>query len=356
MKLAIVYDWIDKWGGAERILELIFRAFPKADIYTLYADFKRAKWAKPYQARIKTTFLQRFYNLGFPKQLLAPLMPFAIETINLSDYDRVLSLSSSFAKGVLTRPETKHCCYLFSPTKFLWHQENRFFSSHFCLRPLLSFLRQWDFIAAKRPDQLFTLSRYNKKLIQKYYALNSQLLFPPFDVDYWRNLHLHKPAFSLPPKFFLAVSRLEPNKNIDLTIKAINLRKEENLVIVGEGTQRDKLKALAGKNVYFLANLTDNQLAWLYRRAQALIMAQEEDFGYTALEAIAFNTPVISYQKSGTAEILKKTGFLFRTQEPKSLLQALENYYTKAYNFSNFDWKRYRPGRFLKQLKHYISL
>ena len=355
MKLAIVYDWIDKWGGAERILLELFKRYPKADIYTLYADFDKAQWAQPYQHRIRTTFLKRFYSLGFPKQWLAPLMPFAIETINLSGYDKVLSLSSSFAKGVLTRPESKHLCYLFSPTRFLWHHSTRFFSSGFLLQPFLSFLRQWDVVAAKRPDKILTLSQYDKALIQKYYGLNSEVLYPPFNLAYWQNLKLTSPTCLLPSQFFLVVSRLEPNKNIELVLKTFRKLPKQNLVVVGQGTQLPKLKKIAGKNVYFLKKLTDNQLGWLYKNAKALVMPQEEDFGYTALEAIAFKTPVISYQKSGTAEILNKVGFLFTQATVKDLLTALENYHTKSYNFASFNWKLFNSENFFKELEQNIS-
>ena len=357
MKLAIVYDWIDKWGGAERILELVFRAFPQADLYTLYADFDQATWARPYQHRIKTTFLQRFYDFRLPKQLLAPLMPMATESLNLSDYDAVLSLSSSFMKGVITRPETKHLCYLFAPTRFLWHQQERFFSRNFWLRPFLNYLRQWDYIAARRPDQILTLSRYDQQLIAKYYRVNSEILYPPFAVDYWQGLAKEQPKHKLFKNYFLLVSRLEPNKDVDLAIKVFNQQKDKQLVIVGQGTQETSLKSLASANVTFLKQLDDKHLAWLYAHAQALLMPQAEDFGYTALEAIAFNTPVISFRESGTAEILAqtKTGYLFNEQSVDSLMNALENYHTKSYNFSNFNWSKYSSENFINQLKQNIS-
>ena len=357
MKLAIVYDWIDKWGGAERILEIVFQTFPQADIYTLYADFNRATWAKYYQHRIRTTFLQRFYNFNLPKQLLAPLMPMAAESLNLSDYDVVLSLSSSFMKGVITRPETKHLCYLFAPTRFLWHQQQRFFSRNFLLRPFLSYLRQWDYLSARRPDRIFTLSRYDQQLIAKYYRLESEILLPPFSLDYWQNLTKQPPKIKLPQNYFLLVSRLEPNKEVDLAIKVFNKLKNKQLIIIGQGTQEAKLKKMKGANVIFLKQLSDSELAWVYEHAQALLMPQAEDFGYTALEAIAFNTPVISFEQSGTAEILAQTqtGFVFAQQSVQSLTNALEIYHTKSYNFSTFNWSKYSSEQFISRLKKNIS-
>lgn len=356
MKLAIVYDWIDKYGGAERILSLLFTYFPKADIYTLYFDKKKAQWAAGFANRIHTTFLQRLYSLGIPKQWLTPLMPFAIESLNLSQYDHVLSLSSSFAKGVITRPECLHGCYLFSPTRFLWHHSHCFFSSRNCFQPLVNFLRQWDKTVSQRPDRIFTLSGYDQKLIAKFYNRQSQVLPPPFDLDYWRNLKLAQPEITLPKQFFLVVSRLEPQKQIDLVIKAFKVLKQHNLVIVGQGTLKNKFQQLAGDNVYFLSDLSDAQLGWLYKNAQVLIMPQAEDFGYTALEAICFNTPVISYAKSGTAEFLDNVGYLFQEQTIAAIVTSVEKYHTKSYNFSKFNWDKYRKKRFLTTLKRNISL
>lgn len=355
MKLAIVYDWLDKYGGAERILTLLFNHFPEADIYTLYVDLKKAKWARAYAKQIHPTFLQRFYDLGLPKSWLAPLMPFAIESLNLSDYDKILSLSSSFAKGVISRPESRHICYLFAPTRFLWHHTHRFFSRRLFWQPFLGFLRQWDSVAAQRPDKILTLSNYDQNLITKFYGRTSQILYPPFAKGYWKSLKPKRPEAKIPKQFFLVVSRLEPYKRADLVIRTFNQLQNVNLIVVGQGTEAQKLKKLAKANTLLLKEVNDNELAWLYQHAEALIMPQEEDFGYTALEAIFYHCPVIAYEKSGTAEILKNTGFLFKEQTIKALTAAVENYHTKSYNFSKFAWEKYQPERFLRDLKRNIS-
>jgi glycosyltransferase involved in cell wall biosynthesis len=358
MRLAIVYDWIDKWGGAERILQVLFETFTEADIYTLYADYNRAVWAKKYRKRIKTTFMQTFFNFRLPKQILAPLMPHAIESINLSNYDKVISLSSSFGKGVLTRPETIHLCYLFAPTRFLWHENNRFFSRSKFLQPFLTILRQWDVVAVSRPDKILALSEFNRRLISKYYRRESTILLPLFDPDYWRKLKKQKPNVLLPKQFFLLVARLEPNKNIEMAIEVFNQDSKKYLVIVGTGTQQRQLKQIAGKNTIFLDFVSENQLAWLYQKAKALVMPQSDDFGYTALEAIAFETPVVCSKKSGTAEFVQhgRTGYLFSPQTAAALSSALENYQTKSYNFAKFNWKRFSCKRFVENLKLNISL
>jgi len=334
-------------------LEIVFTTFPKADIYTLYTDYQNAGWAKKYQNRIKTTFLQKFYSLGVPKQLFAPLMPMAVESLDLSYYDTVFSISSAFIKGAITRPETKHYCYLFSPTRFLWHEEKQFASSALWQRPFLTALRQWDKIASSRPDKIYTLSRFSQGLIKKYYRLDAQRLLPPFDKHYWQKISAKKPRARLPKQFFLIVSRLEPQKNIALAVKAFSQKKSLNLVVAGKGTRLEELKKKAGPNIIFLNFVSDKELAWLYQKAKALIMPQREDFGYTALEALAFATPVICYQNSGAAELIKdgQNGYLFKKNTTKSLISALENCSTKSYNFAKFDWTDFAKERFVKSIK-----
>lgn len=357
MKLALAYDWIDKWGGAERILQIIFEAFPEADIYTLYTDYRSAVWAKSYQNRIHTTFLQPLYRLLPSKQIWAPFMPQAVESLDLSAYDRVLSLSSSFIKGIITRPETKHVGYLFCPTRFLWHEFREFNRGQWLLKLVAPLLREWDFVASQKPDQLLTLSRYDRDLIRKYYRREVTILYPPFDRDYWQKLKPEPWGGLAAKSFFLFVGRLEPYKRVDLLTETFKRVPQAKLVIIGAGSEAPKIKASAGKNICFFNNVTDAQLSWLYRNAKALIMPQREDFGYTALESICLQTPVISCARSGAVEMVKHgvTGYLFPEQTVSSLLTALEKFEGKAYNFSYFNWQRTDKRIFIRKLTEYLS-
>jgi len=362
MKLAIVYDWIDKWGGAERILSLLFSSFPEADLYALYASYREASWAKVYQARIRTTFVNNWYRFIPSKELLAPLMPMGIESLNLSKYDRVLSLSSAFSKGVITRPETKHLCYLFSSTRFIWHERQTYFSAQGEIpNPFLAPLGQWDYIAAQRPDQILTLSRFDQDLIQKYYRRSSEILLPPFDPEYWLSLTPLKPqldAKQLAAKnYYLFVGRLETYKRVPLLLEAFAKLPRKQLVIVGRGSQKKQLQKMAGANSLFLENLSDSELAWLYQNALALIMPQSEDFGYTTLESLVFKTPVISYFYSGAAEYLKhkETGYLFREPTAAGIREAVAKSSGKSYNFRHVDWSKFAGQLFLRKLKSYLN-
>jgi len=361
MKLAIVYDWIDKWGGAERILSLLFTEFRKADLFALYANYRGASWARPYAGRIRTTFVNGWYRLIANKGVLAPLMPMGIESLNLSGYDAVLSLSSAFAKGVITRPETKHICYLFSPTRFLWHERQAYFGQGGIPNPFLAPLTQWDYIAAQRPDTLLTLSRYDQELIKKYYHREAKILFPPFEPDYWQNLSplkpLARPVELSHKNYYLFVGRLEKYKKVDLLLEAFTGLPQEPLAAAGQGSEERRLRRERSSNIIFLEGVSDQELAWLYQNASALIMPQSEDFGYTTLESLVFGTPVLSYQKSGAAEYLGhlETGYLFRKQTAEGIREAVAKWRAKSYNFRGIDWQQFEQQRFIRKLKSYLS-
>lgn len=360
MRLAIVYDWIDKWGGAERILQTVFDTYPKADVYTLYADFSGARWAISYKKRIRETFLRNFYRFIPKKQWLVPLMPFAIESLNLSEYDAVLSISSSFAKGVLTRPETKHLCYLFAPTRFLWLQRERYTKDLLGQGTgVIKLLRRWDAIASTRPDEIITLSAFSSKAIKGVYNRSSTILPPPFDTVYFKELYRNdtKPFSPLPSSYFLYVGRLEPYKRVDLILDAWKKGREDNLVIVGSGTEEKKLKTMIrnSKNITVITkHLSDAELMYTYKHARALIMPQAEDFGYTALEALYAGTPVVSYKFSGASEMIipGENGVVFDEQNIYSINKALDRVITVSYNRKEEMFERFSKGRFLKELDH----
>ncbi|MFA6005682.1 MAG: glycosyltransferase [Patescibacteria group bacterium] len=360
MKLAIVYDWIDSWGGAERILSTLFDLYPAADIYTLYADYRKAVWAKKYSNRIKTTFLQSWYNLVPHKQFLAPFMPYAIESLNLSAYDVVLSISSAFAKGVLTRPETKHISYIFAPTRFLWHEKERY-TNHGYIAGIVKWLQDWDKIASKRPDKILTLSKHTQHLLSTIYYLPSTVVYPPFDMDYYENLKRNskKPSISLPQNYFLFVGRLEPYKRIDLLTDAFSKMPHQNLVIIGSGSELPKIRKSISNfnNITVYSNLSDFELAYVYRHATALLMPQSEDFGYTALESVFFKTPVMSYAKSGVAEFVrnKGNGILFSEQTASEIVKQVEKFRVSDYNMDTSVVEMFSKKKFITKIKQQIS-
>ncbi len=339
MKTAIVYDWIDKWGGVERVLLTLHELYPEANFFTSYYDVEKAGWAK--DLKINTSFIQKLPSFIKKSRLLSlSLYPIAFESFNFSEYDLVISVTSAFAKGVITKPQTKHICYLLTPPRYLWGQSEMYMKN-----PILSVgsallgnkLRNWDYIAAQRPDKIIAISNLVSSRSKKYYQRNVGVIYPPFDVEYWDKVKAsidEQDRFSYKKPFYLLVSRLESYKKIDIAIEAFNNLQDETLVIVGKGSHRDDLKRKAKENIIFLQDISDNRLADLYEKAEALIMPQEEDFGYVALEAQYFWCPVITYSKSGAAEsvINYETGIYFDTQSYEGLQKAIAIFKEKKHS------------------------
>ncbi len=343
-KIAIVYDWIDKWGGVERVLLTLHEMFPRAVFYTSYFDKEKADWAK--DLKIKTSFLQKFPNFIKKSRILSFIFyPFIFESFNFSEYDLVISVTSSFAKSIITQPGTRHICYLLTPTRYLWSHEKLYFKNRFFRSLVMSYLdsvKKWDYMAAQRPDKIISISETVKERCLRYYQRESEVIYPGFDTKYWKNIKDQiskiKETDQISKilknnKYFLAISRLEPYKKVDLVVKVFNKLKDV-LVIVGEGSQEKKLKKMAGKSVVFLSKLSDVELGSFYTNAQALIMPQEEDFGYVSLEAQFFGCPVIAYKKGGARETIidGKTGIFFNRQEEISLVGAIERFNRIKYN------------------------
>ena len=342
-KIAIVYDWIDKWGGVERILLDIHEMFPEAVFYTSYFDKTKAGWAK--NLKIKTSFLQKFPDFIKKSRILSFIFyPFVFESFNFSEYDLVISVTSSFAKSIITKPGTQHICYLLTPTRYLWTHRQDYIknkSIDYLIDGYLKLFENWDLTVSQRPDKIISISETVKKRCKKYYKRESDVIYPGFNIEYWKKIKYQiskiknqesKIQFKN-KKYFLIVSRLEQYKKVDLAIKVFN-KLDENLVIVGEGSQADKLKQIAGKKITFLAKLSDNELGGLYSNAQALIMPQEEDFGLVSLEAQFFGCPVIAYNKGGATETIidGKTGMFFNQQKKNGLVRAIERFNKIKYN------------------------
>ncbi len=349
LKIAIVYDWLDKWGGVERILLQLGQMFPRADFYTSYFDPIGASWAK--KLKVKTSFIQKLPSfIKKSRALSLPLYPYAFESFNFSPpaggYDLVISVTSSFAKAIVTQPKTFHLCYLLTPTRFLWLNSDLYLQNKLVRKLSLAYfenLKNWDLIAAKRPDKIISISQTVQDRCLKIYQRKSDVIYPSFDTEYWnkvKNEKLKIKNYSLKlkvinnKKYFLVVSRLEPYKRVDLVINVFNKLPNENLIIVGKGSEKRRLTKMANKNIYFFQDITDGELANLYAHAEALIMPQEEDFGYVALEAQFMGTPVIAYDKGGAKETIVegRTGLFFDRQDERSLTAALERFQSISYN------------------------
>lgn len=327
MKIAFVHEYLNQFGGAERMLQVLCALYPRAPIYTLLYD--RDATGGVFDGRvIKTSFLQ---NLPFTKKhhrVFPLLMPLAIEQFDFSDYDMVFSVSASFAKGIITKPHTKHICYCLTPPRFLWDNSQKFVEEFGYpklvkkfLPPFITYLRIWDKEASLRVDEFWSISDFIQGRIKKYYSKNSRVIYPPVNVG---KFHV---SDKISDYFFMA-GRLVSYKRFDIAIKVFN-QNGLSLKIVGTGPELNKLKKIANQNIEFLGLVSDEKLAKLYSNAQACIFPQEEDFGIVPLESMASGRPVIAYRAGGALETIieNKTGVFFDEQNPQSLQVAIEKFY-----------------------------
>lgn len=331
MKIALVHDFIIQDGGAERVLRAFREIWPEAPIFTLSYDPKNAPESFK-DAKIKTSFLQKMpYGISHYQWYL-PLMPAAIERLDLTKFDIVLSSSSAFAKGVMTLPRTLHICYCHTPTRYLWTDTlnyidelkyNKFIKQ---IVPLfLPRLRIWDQLSATRVNTFISNSKTVQKRIEKYYNRQSIVINPPVELEKFQISKDEK-------KYYLTGGRLVPYKRFDITVKAFS-RLGIPLKIFGIGPEYEKLKERAGQNVQFLGKISEQEKINLYKNAVAFINPQEEDFGITALEAMASGRPVIAYNKGGALEtvIAGKTGEFFDEQTWECLAHTILRFNAKKY-------------------------
>ncbi|MBX4205826.1 glycosyltransferase [Candidatus Microgenomates bacterium] len=355
MKIALVYDRVNKWGGAERFLLQLHEIFPDACLYTSVHNPKTASWAKVFP-KIYTSFIQ---NLPFAKthhDWYAIFMPFAFEQFNFDQYDLVISITSESAKGIITKPKTQHICICLTPTRYLWSGYEEYFRNSiikFLTKPIVRYLRNWDKVAAQRPDKIIAISTEVKKRIEKYYGRKSEIIFPGYEE------FKDKDKSKLNAKdYFLVVSRLVPYKKVELAIKTFN-RLNLSLVIVGTGSQEWKLKLMAGKNIKFLGLVNDSDLVYLYKNCNALIFPQNEDFGLTVLECQHFGKPVIAYESGGAKDTIidGKTGIFFEKQTEESLMDALKTFQNTKFDAKLISLKarKFSKGNFKEVLIKIIN-
>ena len=321
-KIAFVYDWTNKIGGAERILSTLLEIWPEAPLYTSVYSPAKAEWANNF--KVNPSLLNRLPFVRNHHELYPYLLPLSFENFNFQNYDLVISVTSSFAKGVLTLPKTYSLCYCLTPTRFLWSAYEEYFISslkRYISYPVVSYLRHWDSVAASRPDEYLAISKNVQERIKNYYDRDSTILYPPVDTSWFT------PKRGAPLDYYLVVSRLVPYKRIDLVVETFN-KNGLPLKIIGTGSQMKRLRKESKNNIEFLGQLTDKALLGYYQNCRALIFPQEEDFGLTPIEAQSCGRPVIAYRRGGALEtvIEGKTGVFFENQTSESLQRTIKEF------------------------------
>lgn len=355
MKVAIVYDRANKIGGAERVLESIFDIFPKASLFTSVYNKSTTPWLK--NRKVFTSYLQKIPFLSTKHELIPYLMPFVFESFRFDKYDLVISVTSEAAKGIIVPPNIPHICIVLTPTRYLWSGYNSYFKN-FVLKilahPVVWYLRKWDLAASKRPDKMIAISENVKKRIKKYYGRESVVIYPPSDRLFKKNLEGVKISER---DYFLVVSRLVDYKRIDIAVRACTKLKLP-LIVIGEGSEFEKLDSVAGESVIFKGKVSDQLLKEYYKNCRALIFPGEEDFGITMVEVQMAGKPVIAYAAGGALEIVKDgvTGKFFKKQNVKALCSVLIKFNDSHYNGKDCkeNAKRFSEERFQKSFTNFL--
>lgn len=329
-RVAIVYDWLIVRAGGERVLEEVLGIYPEADLFSLF-DFMSEKDRGFLGGRpVRTSFFQRLPFVKKHYRCYLPLMPAAIESIDLSGYDLVISLSHAVAKGVLTGPDQIHVSYVFSPMRYALDLRHSYLTetgNHrgwkgILAHSLLSRMRVWDAVSSMNVDSMATLSHFVGRRIWKAYRRDAQVIYPPVNMA----------PFPLKEKksdYYVTLSRLVPYKRVDAIVNAFRDLPDRNLFVIGDGPERAKITAKAGPNVRLLGRLSEREIADWLGGARAFVFAAEEDFGIAPLEAQACGTPVIAFGRGGVRETIwgldqnEPTGLFFDAQEPTAIANSI---------------------------------
>jgi glycosyltransferase involved in cell wall biosynthesis len=371
MRVAIVHHWLISFAGGERVVESIASIFPTADIFTLFLDKEKLSPALQ-RHKITSSFLDQIPGARRSHRHLLPLYPLAVEMLNLTGYDLVITSDSGPMKGVITDPSATHICYCHSPMRYLWDGHSAYLNA---MRPLTQILfglashyvRNWDYLAAQRVDHFIANSNYVAGRIRKYYRRESTVIHPPINTAESFLAGQHE-------DYYLAVGRLVPYKRTDLLIEACG-KLGRKLVIVGDGPEIKRLQKTPWKNVEFLGEVDEGQLRNVYARCRALLFAADEDFGMVPLEAQSYGRPVIAFGKGGSLETVvgtyspmgeqkscqnrAMTGVFFKEQTADSLAEAILCFESSEEMFVPQDIqlhaRKFDTAIFLDRLRAYIN-
>ncbi|MEK7432775.1 MAG: glycosyltransferase family 4 protein [Cyanobacteriota bacterium] len=335
MKVAIVHEWLIEYAGSERVFEKIIDIFPNADLFAVI-DFLPEKNRGIFKnKKVTTTFIQKLPFAQKKYKNYLPLMPFAIEQIDLSEYDLIISSSHAVAKGVLTSPNQLHICMCYSPIRYAWDMQHQYLKESglntgikgLIARYFLHKIRIWDYRTASGVDEFIAISDFIAKRIKKVYGRDSTVIYPPVDIN---NFKIQEKK----ENFYFTAGRMVPYKKISVIVDAFSKMPDKKLYVIGAGDEFEKIKQKAGKNVILLGYQPTEILIEYMQKAKAFIYCAEEDFGIIPLEAQACGTPVIAYGRGGLKETIidinenDPTGVLFYEQTTESIIKAIEIFET----------------------------
>ncbi|WP_413723255.1 glycosyltransferase family 4 protein [Sodalis sp. RH24] len=369
-KIAIIHDWLVNPGGGEKVLGAIIKAFPTAQIYTMVDFLSNNDRSFLLSKNVKTSIIQKFPFAKQKYRAYLPFMTFAVEQIDLSEYDIILSSSHAVAKGVITGPNQLHICYCHSPIRYAWDMQHQYLKESnlankkfkgLVARWLLHKIRIWDYRTAAGVDYFIANSKYIAKRIKKVYGRKADVIYPNVAINDF-DLVTNK------EDYYFTASRMVPYKKIDLIVEAFKSMPDKKLIVIGDGPQFNKINQLAGENVQLLGYQSFEILSEKMGKAKAFIFAAEEDFGIIPLEAQACGTPVIAFGRGGALETVipydsnsksEPTGVFFEEQSTDALIAAI-NYFEKisdkiSPHSCRKNAEKFSEERFTKEYYEYVE-
>ncbi|HFK3783599.1 TPA: glycosyltransferase family 4 protein [Klebsiella oxytoca] len=365
MNVGIIGDWFVTFAGSEKVVAEFIEIYPEATIYSVVDFLSEDDKNKFKNKKINTTFIQKLPRAQRKYQQYLPLMPLAIEQLDVSAHDVILSSSHAVAKGVLTGPDQLHISYVHSPIRYAWDLQHQYLRESGLNRGLKGILakwilhkiRLWDVRTANGVDFFVANSKFIARRIKKVYGRDADVIYPPVDVDRFK-LKTSKESF------FLTASRLVPYKRIDLIVEAFSKMPDKKLVVIGDGPEMSKIKKLARSNIEIMGYQSNEIMEEFMMNAKAFVFAAEEDFGITPVEAQACGTPVIAYGKGGVLETIKPygedepTGVFFNEQKVDSIISAINRFESIAHFISPINCRKnaekFSVSRFRLEIEKYV--
>lgn len=368
MKIAIIHDWLVTYAGAEKVLEQLLKAYPKADLYSIVDFIPEQERDFILNKSVCTSFIQNLPGAKRYYRNYLPLMPLAVEQLDLSNYDLIISSSHAVAKGVITGPDQLHISYVHSPIRYAWDLQHQYLRESglnkgikgWVAKLILHYMRLWDLRTANSVDHFIANSRFIAKRIHKVYRRESVVIYPPVNVNDFEFCNQKD-------DFYLSASRMVPYKKMDLIVKAFVEMPNHQLIVIGDGPDYKKIAKIAEKaeNIHLLGYQPFSVLREHMQKAKAFVFAAEEDFGITPVEAQACGTPVIAYGCGGALETVRgsgssnPTGLFFSEQTEKSIIEAVEKFEKFraefAYENCRTNAMEFSEQRFNNSIKKFID-
>jgi glycosyltransferase involved in cell wall biosynthesis len=362
MKIAVIHDWLITYAGAERVLEQVLELFPEADLFSLVDFLPPEQRFFIKGKKVKTSFLQHmpFAHTRYRRYL--PLMPMAVESLDVSSYDLIISVSHAVAKGVKSRPGQKHICLCCSPMRYAWDLREQYLHEAgldkglkgWLATCMLDRIKAWDLNTVPRVTEFVAISHYIARRIKADYGRDSTVIYPPVYVDKFEPVDKKE-------DFYLTASRMVPYKRIPLIIEAFAATPDRRLVVIGDGPEFEKAKAKAGPNVELLGYQSDAVLKSYLQRARAFVFAAEEDFGIVPVEAQACGTPVLAYGRGAARETIVDgvTGLFFDQQTVPAIVDAIARFEVAPGSFAAAEIRknaeRFSSARFRREFLDFVE-